>query len=61
MIPLNQHSRVCFSARKSNIIDSNPDQLMTNLYFMMGCSDHEGGNVSAHTGHLVSYFSSYPS
>lgn len=23
----------------------------------MYCSDHEGGNVSAHTGHLVSYSS----
>lgn len=23
------------------------------------CSDHEGGNVSAHTGHLVSNFISY--
>jgi hypothetical protein len=23
----------------------------------MWCSDHEGGNVSAHAGHLVSYSS----
>lgn len=48
-----------FCARKNNIIDSNRDLPMTNVYLMMGCSDHEGGNVSAHTGHLVSYFGFY--
>lgn len=43
----------------SLLIISDPCFLLFNILFWFNfmCSDHEGGNVSSHTAHLVSYFS----